>query len=431
MKPQLVGLKTYRGTGTCRGRAVAVAPDGGVYVAGEFTRSFAGLEGTSGTRAFLARLDPQGDMVWIRAIGVGGTESVYQVAVSTEGRLLAAGTTIGSVDAFPNSSGRDAWLACYDTDGNRLWVQTLPGSSREFGLALSAAPAGGALLAGIAFGAETGTPYAGEGDRFYAHFDRDGNHTTTVQPGVKGLDYAQAVAWRNDGRVLVAGAAPNPTAAVRGDAVVGCHDGTGALRWEARLPSTYSDAEVQSIATDPAGYTWVAGRTLGRLAQADAEVGGIDLFVACLELDGGVRWAKQLGTRYTDHGASLALDPAGGAIVAMTTWFPASKRPTEGSTALALYRLDAGGELLWSEEVSASGNERSGGAALGPTGDLYVVGTDRYGALAGAEGLLLAVYTEKAETAADLQLLARRRFNQAFDRLAALRARRANEASPG
>ena len=137
----------------------ALAPDGasGVMVAG----------GISGD-AFLAHYDSAGNRLWISQFGTSSVEQANAVALDGAGGVMVAGFTEGSLGG-PHAGGKDAFLARFDSAGDRLWISQLGTSARDSARALAPDGVGGVLVAGLTKGS-LGGPNAGGYDAFLARF---------------------------------------------------------------------------------------------------------------------------------------------------------------------------------------------------------------------------------------------------------------------
>jgi len=94
----------------CRGRAIAALPDGGVVVAGDALR-----DGARGLR--LARIGPDGAMIWERALGdVTGQDVARGVAPTADGGFVVVGST-----SRKGAGKTNVWILKLDADGRRVW----------------------------------------------------------------------------------------------------------------------------------------------------------------------------------------------------------------------------------------------------------------------------------------------------------------------
>ena len=149
--------------------AWALATDGaeGVMVAG-FTHGSLGRPNRGSADAFLARYDSAGDRLWIRQFGRGEYDRAYALAPDGAGGVRAAGNTRGSLGG-PNAGSSDAFLARYDSAGDRLWIRQFGTSSADVAHALASDGKGDVMVAGSTRG-DLGGPNAGDWDVFLARF---------------------------------------------------------------------------------------------------------------------------------------------------------------------------------------------------------------------------------------------------------------------
>lgn len=78
-----------------------------------------------GNDVFLRKLSSDGDTLWSRSRSGpnGGTDLIWDVAVSSMGHIYAGGYEDG-----PVGEARNAWVAKFDTDGNELWSRSFNGA---------------------------------------------------------------------------------------------------------------------------------------------------------------------------------------------------------------------------------------------------------------------------------------------------------------
>lgn len=124
--------------------------------------------GFSGTRtsAMVSKWSASGELRWTRRIGetADGNGGMYNgdvdVAVSPQGRVLIAGTFLGSMDFDPSGASAvresqsgggglsDAYLARLDANGDFVSVDTFGGMDSDYGLAAATGPNGQEFLGG-------------------------------------------------------------------------------------------------------------------------------------------------------------------------------------------------------------------------------------------------------------------------------------------
>lgn len=204
-----------------RGRALAVAPDGDVYLTGTLCRRVA-LEGDaapegaaerSRPHAFVARLAQGGRVRWLRALPSSERSAGVDLALSPDGRVVVAGVFEGALDLgeSPRREARmtDVFVASWSASGTRRWLHALGGAEEDTAPAVAVGRGGEVYLAGGRNGATEcdGEAWTGDGgDAYIARFDRAGaaqGHVTFASDtaaAVRGLRV------EDDGALIVAGA---------------------------------------------------------------------------------------------------------------------------------------------------------------------------------------------------------------------------------
>ncbi len=107
----IVWAKTYGGTKDDSATAVAIAPDGDIFVVG-YTKSF----GAGNADAWVLRLNEKGDIKWQRTYGGQNDDVANAVAIAPNGDVITAGYT------FSFSTGwKNVWVLRLDQNGNVKW----------------------------------------------------------------------------------------------------------------------------------------------------------------------------------------------------------------------------------------------------------------------------------------------------------------------
>jgi hypothetical protein len=144
--------------------------------------------------ATLTKFDADGNEYWTRTLESARYVLIGGVAADGLGNVYNTGRSNAPILKPRVHLGYDAFLAKYDAEGNRLWLQ-------EFGTAEFADSA-----RGVAFDGQGNVFVTGNmGDPFLAKFDGDGNQAWLHQFGTPADDLASFVAADALGNVYVAG----------------------------------------------------------------------------------------------------------------------------------------------------------------------------------------------------------------------------------
>ena len=291
-------FSTYLGgSGADSGNAVALDPQGNIYVAGETdSTNFPVLNGFQtqiGGRqdVFLAKFSSTGTKLYGTYLGGIGDDRATAIAVDASGNAYITGSTFSSnlpmANAFQPTlgGGQDAFAAKIGPTGNALIYSTYLGgsggtiSAPEIGNGIAVDSAGCAYIAGTTSSSNfpTSNPLksslSGSQDAFVLKLSASGNalvYSTFL--GGSSIDMAQTIAVDSTGRAYVAGytastdfptvSAVQPTYAGGYDAFLARLNPTGnALEMATYLGGTGSDC-AYGIALDASGGIYLAGQTL-------------------------------------------------------------------------------------------------------------------------------------------------------------------------
>jgi hypothetical protein len=144
------------GAGGFNERGCAVDPAGNVYAVSNFkgVASFGSiaLTNTGGFDVFVAKYDPNGNLLWARQANGTGNDANRNIAVDSDGNAYVAGlfsgTTLFGNTTLTARSGTDVFVAKYDADGNLLWVKQAGGSGGDNGIGVAADGCGNTYVAG-------------------------------------------------------------------------------------------------------------------------------------------------------------------------------------------------------------------------------------------------------------------------------------------
>ncbi|WP_232054710.1 PEGA domain-containing protein [Thermococcus sp. 2319x1] len=285
--------KTYGGSGDDRAFAVAVAPNGDIIVAGE-TKSF----GAGGYDVWVLRLDENGNVRWQKTYGGSGDDGAYAVAVAPNGDIIVAGYTYSFGPGW-----EDFWVLRLDENGNVRWQKTYGGTYMDKAYAVAIAPNGDIIVAGY-----TASFGAGGYNVWVLRLDADGNVKWQKTYGGNDYDWAYAVALAENGDIIVAGYTYSFGAGYD-DVWVVRLDENGNVRWQKTYGGSYYD-EAFAVALAENGDIIVAGYT------ASFGAGGYDVWVLRLDENGNVKWQKTYGGSNDDRAFAVALAENGDIIVA-------------------------------------------------------------------------------------------------------------------
>ena len=256
------------------GRAVACDAEGNAWVTGwtpsttfptpgGFDTTYNGGIGSGSDDVFVAKVSPDGDLLWASYLGGQGRDRGMGIAIDGQGNVIICGYT-WSPD-FPLAGrvavGPDVFVAKLSAGGSLLWTRVLTGRNRDYGRAVAA--------------------------------DTDGNIYITGMTGSPDFPLINAF---------------QPTVPVHtGCAFVTKLDPSRTILWSSYLGGSSAD-NGYAIAVDDAGEVFVTGETASsdfptvNGFDMDYDGGFTDAFVARVTSSGRLGWSSYLGGKRQDIG---------------------------------------------------------------------------------------------------------------------------------
>jgi hypothetical protein len=371
-----------------QGEALAVDGEGNIYVTGQLGEGPADLgcgelADVSGYfDAFLLKLSPSGECIWSKRFGSAGTSTAgTALAVGPDGGALlageftgetldlgAAGVLLGAQEhkwccyfpVFPSSAHQcsDIFLVRFDAGGQAQWAKSFGACGEDHATAVAFMPGGDILLAGGYQGFSpldlgggplpgqwTGNWY-GSGDAFLARLDGSGNHVWSKPISSLGGDGVRGIGCDAQGDVFVFGSFSWPQIDLGG----------GAL-----------EMQVNEAICSPE-QTFAACT---------------ELFLVKVSPDGVHVWSRSFGGLGYDYPVAMALDHNGAATVVGESDSPLF---SAGSWALPIDpgqwsepdgfigTVAADGSDVWWTTVSGLKSQGVTGVAAVEDGRIYVTG---------------------------------------------------------
>jgi Secretion system C-terminal sorting domain len=133
--------------------ALVTAPDGSIYVSGLFDSvlTFAGqqLVGSGHLDGFVAKLDLNGNLQWLKKFGGAGYDVVKDLRLMASGEILVTGYFQRDMQldgglglTLADTSDQNAFVAVINAAGNTRWVRGLGGDAPDVGFAIDEDAAG-------------------------------------------------------------------------------------------------------------------------------------------------------------------------------------------------------------------------------------------------------------------------------------------------
>lgn len=226
---------------------------GNVYFAAQTDGAIEGSFGGS-RDGVVGKYDLAGNSLWTRQFGDAGFDVPRSIATANDGTSLLAGFTGGS------RSAQDILLASYDADGTEVWSTQYGSNEMDQAISVAVDHLGHFFVAGVTEGV-LGSTSGGSGDAFLAKYDSSGNRVFTRQYGGTLNERGFSVATDRFGNAYVVGdILDNPTGGpVRdSDGFLVKYDSSGDLMWEYKLTGSLIE-NIAAVTVDDFGSVYVSG----------------------------------------------------------------------------------------------------------------------------------------------------------------------------
>ncbi|MEZ4301900.1 MAG: SBBP repeat-containing protein, partial [Polyangiaceae bacterium] len=366
--------------------------------AGSFIAAGSTLTSAGGYDVLVMKLDPDGNTLWARRFGDAAIyQEGFDIAADAQGNILVTGYFEGTLPfgatVLTSAGATDAFLAKLDPNGGVLWAKRFGGPQAQYGQSVAADPQGNIALLADGFGSMDfgGGPLtsAGNYDLYVARFDPSGAPLWSKRFGGANADVGQSLTVDTAGNILFTGKSDTALdfgggalpAAGGLDALVVKLDPLGSFIWNKR----YGDGGNQfgaDIATDVQNDVYLTGGFEGTVHLGGGTltaVGAVDVFLGKLTSAGAHIWSKRYGAPGANPSiVALAPSPFGGLFFAGTSDgvvdFGGGALPAGGGVDAFAVRLDASGAHAWSKRYGAAGNQYASGAAADGLGRLLLTG---------------------------------------------------------
>lgn len=386
---------------------VAVDAVGYVYTVGSFNgRLELGAHSLTGSGdGYLVKYDAQGNVVWSRAQTGAGYQNAGGVVTDARGFVYVRGifsgaTSIGG-QVLTSVGGYDVYLAKYDPQGNLLWARSGGSTGDDVLDDLAVAPDGSVYITGkITAGATFGSVQLqcqGAEDAYLVKYSDTGQVQWGVRGGVAlGKIQGQGVAVDQLGNVTLLGHYDRPftfsgvafPTASRGNAgalFLLQYSPSGTLLWSQYVaPGSSQFASGYDLTADSNNNLIILGQAasygtimFGPVPLTATNNGSV--FVAKCSAAGVFQWVQSTGDNMYNNGHKLALDAANNVYItgSMYTYLavgPYVLNTTGFDTFLAKY--SAAGVAQWALSPRCSTGLDDGlGLAIDAGGNVYMSGS--------------------------------------------------------
>ncbi|MBZ4401185.1 MULTISPECIES: SBBP repeat-containing protein [unclassified Myxococcus] len=322
---------------------------------------------------------------WIWHRGTANADRGRAVAATAEG-VYSTGESTGSFDSSLPVGGSDVVVTKHLANGTKVWSVMLGTTSLEVGtgIATYTVPATPQVyVTGYTTGG-WGGGFQGVQDAFLARVNpANGALQWVRQLGTPALDQAQGVATDPAGFIYMAGhtagTLPLNTSAGGQDGFLAKYDSAGNLLWVRQFGSPQSEV-VRGVAADANNDVYVVGSTTGSFGATHA--GSTDLFIVKYNSAGVQQWRKQMGTTGSEsiYGVATSRLASGAINVYVVGYTDAAfdLQTHQGGQDAIVVKFDGAGNRVWSRQFGTPGSELALGIASDGGANVYITGRSNY-----------------------------------------------------
>ncbi len=332
--------------------------NGDLYIAGSYSATIdfdPGAGVTNSTSAgsndiFVAKYDSNGNLIWVKSIGGGGSEASSSMKVDAFGNSYITGGYSGALDFDPNpfssaiqttAGFSDVFVLKLDLNGNYAWAKSMGGPFYDSGISINIDMLGNVLTTGYFAGSADFDPSPsttfsltdnGNNSTFISKLDANGDYVAAYGLISTASSYVigQSLITDNSGNIYITGilngsADFNPdisfasidTSAGANDVFVSKLSSTGNFLW-AKIMGGASIEVPYSITLDQDNNVYTTGNFQGS-SDFDpnggvynlTSLGGNDIFISKLDPFGNFLCAGSMGGIGNDIGRSIHIDAIG------------------------------------------------------------------------------------------------------------------------
>lgn len=287
--------RTWGGTSTETGAAVAVLGDGSFVITGT-TGSF----GAGASDIFFIKFDSVGNLLWSKTWGGVNSDVARHVLKTNDGGFIITGHT----NNF-GEGGFDSLLIKFDASGNLIWNKVWGGQYNQWGYYAYESSDGGYLVTANIDNSEEW------GDIYLAKFDSNGNLLWDKIWGGDSEDNGFVVTETLDGGYLLAG---DTSSYGMGDfdSVLIKYDYFGNIDWYKTWGGPGDDGTGGIVLSDDGSY-YVIGFT------SSFGYGDYDMFISKYSPENTLLWNKNIGKAGYDVASKIIKSIDGGYVIASSS----------------------------------------------------------------------------------------------------------------
>jgi len=337
--------------------------DGGYIVAGSFDSTNGDMTGLNKgySDAVITKFDSMGNTVWFKSYGGSANDYLSDAQQTFDGGYIVVGAS-SSIDVDMsglNKGGSDGIIAKLDSNGNKVWIKAYGGGDSDSFYSVQQSSDGGYVVAGGSYSidenmaglAKSNTDYT---DAIVTKVDNNGDIVWFKSYGGIDSDSFNSIRKTSDGGYIAVGYSysnDDDMAMLNkgdSDAIIAKLDSTGNIVWIKSYGGSATDSFYSAQQTADGGYIAIGESYSTDGNMAGLAKGDIDTIIIKLDSNGNTSWVKSYGGSDTDSFYSVQQTVDGGYIFGGGVYSTDNDMTglNKGDSDSILIKIDSTGKLI-------------------------------------------------------------------------------------
>ncbi len=327
--------RSFGGSGDDELNSLAQTADGGFILAGVSSSNADGNKASSnfgGDDYWVVRLGAEGNKLWDKSFGGDGQDWLNSVQSTADGGFLLGGWsgsgTNGNKTSINFRGGQSYWVVRVDANGNKLWDKSYGGGGSDYLNSVHLTTDGGFILGGQSDSGSAGDKSSasfGDFDFWMIRLNGDGNKLWDKSFGGTGHDSLDFVQEVSDGGFFLGGNSGSPANGNKASVNFGDFDywvirtdSTGAKLWEKSFGGTGTEYLYNNGVQQCSDGGFILGGQSNSNPSGNKtspHIGGDDFWLVRLDVNGNKLWDRSFGGSEDDELFCLQQAADGGFIL--------------------------------------------------------------------------------------------------------------------
>ncbi|MBX3042930.1 MAG: choice-of-anchor D domain-containing protein [Candidatus Kapabacteria bacterium] len=370
-------------------------------IVGYFSASFSignrFLQNRGGSDIFVLKFNNNGNLIWARAFGSAGNDYGKDVAIDENDNIYFTGEysrriTFSNQYILDSRGDLDVFIAKMDANGNLQWARSAGGKGRDFSGGIAVDRYGNSTITGAFYGnaqfayedLTSGESY----DAYIAKYNTAGLLQWVIKGSGPGNIIGRDITDDNFGNTIVVGdyrlsaqfGNQIITSSGEEDIFIAKVNPDGLVQWARSAGGVGVDYGL-AVSSDGFGSPVIAGgfKGIARFGSQILASRDFDAFVAKLDQQGEFLWARNLGSNTEDMALGVTSDYDG--AVALTGYFNGNATfgytqiSSRGGRDVFTSRYSARGDHLWTRNAGSSEDDTGYGITFDQAGNVVSTGS--------------------------------------------------------